>query len=130
MPKVFGRMRRVPWTRDLYGSVFVDTEVNEEIALFCFLILHVQFTLSYVMHFRSIFLGITIICIIATVVLIWFVHKNRRIKVFRIASPTFLIITLIGCIIMYSEVIITKIIIHVIYYICISNFGDIFFFTD
>ncbi|XP_025422700.1 probable G-protein coupled receptor CG31760 isoform X2 [Sipha flava] len=52
---------------------------------------------------RSTFLGITVVCIILTVILIWFVHKNRRIKVFRIASPTFLIITLIGCIIMYSE---------------------------
>ncbi|XP_060839071.1 probable G-protein coupled receptor CG31760 isoform X2 [Rhopalosiphum padi] len=52
---------------------------------------------------QSTFLGITVVCIISTVILIWFVHKNRRIKVFRIASPTFLIITLIGCIIMYSE---------------------------
>ncbi|KAE9536615.1 hypothetical protein AGLY_007017 [Aphis glycines] len=52
---------------------------------------------------RGTFLGITVVCIIFTVILIWFVHKNRRIKVFRIASPTFLIITLIGCIIMYSE---------------------------
>ncbi|XP_050442150.1 probable G-protein coupled receptor CG31760 isoform X2 [Adelges cooleyi] len=52
---------------------------------------------------RSIFLIITLVCIVLTVILIWFVHKNRRIKVFRIASPTFLVITLIGCIIMYSE---------------------------
>ncbi|XP_050522426.1 probable G-protein coupled receptor CG31760 [Daktulosphaira vitifoliae] len=52
---------------------------------------------------RSIFLSITILCIVLTIILIWFVHKNRRIKVFRIASPTFLIITLVGCIIMYSE---------------------------
>ncbi|XP_022164127.1 probable G-protein coupled receptor CG31760 isoform X2 [Myzus persicae] len=55
------------------------------------------------MWIKSTFLGINVVCIISTVILIWFVHKNRRIKVFRIASPTFLIITLIGCIIMYSE---------------------------
>lgn len=95
--------------------------------LFNFNILPVPFALSRVIHFRSIFLGITIICIIATVVLIWFVHKNRRIKVFRIASPTFLIITLIGCIIMYLEVIMTKIIIHVIYYFYALNFEVIIY---
>lgn len=63
----------------------------------------ISFNNNY-LYFRSTFLGITIVCIMCTVILIWFVHKNRRIKVFRIASPTFLIITLIGCIIMYSEV--------------------------
>lgn len=33
------------------------------------------------------------------------VYKYRRLKVFKVASPTFLCVTLLGCAIMYAEVI-------------------------
>lgn len=95
-------MRR---TRQLYGTAYVDTKVIKKKKKYkTFFSTLYRPKITACTYFRSTFLGITIVCILCTVVLIWFVHKNRRIKVFRIASPTFLIITLIGCIIMYLEV--------------------------
>ena len=42
--------------------------------------------------------------IVVTVCLMGAVYKYRRMKVFKVASPTFLCVTLLGCAIMYAEV--------------------------
>ncbi|XP_037791808.1 probable G-protein coupled receptor CG31760 [Penaeus monodon] len=54
--------------------------------------------------FRIALLTISILCILLTLVLMGMVYHYRSVKVFRLASPTFLCICLIGCIIMYLEV--------------------------
>ncbi|XP_047487408.1 probable G-protein coupled receptor CG31760 isoform X2 [Penaeus chinensis] len=53
--------------------------------------------------FRIALLTISILCILLTLVLMGMVYHYRSVKVFRLASPTFLCICLIGCIIMYLE---------------------------
>jgi hypothetical protein len=39
-----------------------------------------------------------------TLGLVGYVYQHRKIKVFKVASPIFLCITLLGCVIMYLEV--------------------------
>ncbi|XP_045115440.1 probable G-protein coupled receptor CG31760 [Portunus trituberculatus] len=53
--------------------------------------------------FRIALLSISLLCIVFTFVLMALVYHYRSVKVFRLASPTFLCICLIGCIIMYFE---------------------------
>lgn len=49
-------------------------------------------------------LAISIGCACGTFVLAGYLFRHRRVKVFKVASPIFLMITLIGCAIMYLEV--------------------------
>jgi len=49
-------------------------------------------------------LTISIGCACGTFVLAGYLFRHRRVKVFKVASPIFLMITLIGCAIMYLEV--------------------------
>ncbi|XP_075210452.1 putative G-protein coupled receptor CG31760 [Lycorma delicatula] len=58
---------------------------------------------SYNWPFRITLLSISVSCILFTLGLVVYVYQHRRIKVFKVASPIFLGITLIGCAIMYSE---------------------------
>ncbi|KAK8390569.1 hypothetical protein O3P69_010333 [Scylla paramamosain] len=53
--------------------------------------------------FRIALLSISLLCIVFTFVLMALVYHYRSVKVFRLASPTFLCICLIGCTIMYFE---------------------------
>lgn len=48
-------------------------------------------------------LTISIFCVFFTVALAAYMFHNRKIKVFKVASPIFLMICLIGCGIMYLE---------------------------
>lgn len=48
-------------------------------------------------------LTISIFCVFFTVALACYMFHNRKIKVFKVASPIFLMITLVGCGIMYLE---------------------------
>lgn len=54
---------------------------------------------------RTVLLSVSMLCVIISLGLCGAVYKHRRLKVFKVASPIFLCITLIGCAIMYSEVI-------------------------
>nr|XP_053642561.1 LOW QUALITY PROTEIN: probable G-protein coupled receptor CG31760 [Cherax quadricarinatus] len=58
---------------------------------------------TYNWTFRIVLLTISSLCILFTIVLMGLVYHYRSVKVFRLASPTFLCICLIGCIIMYLE---------------------------
>lgn len=53
--------------------------------------------------FRIALLTISSLCMVFTFVLMGMVYHYRSVKVFRLASPTFLCICLIGCAIMYLE---------------------------
>lgn len=44
-------------------------------------------------------------CAFGTFLLAGYLYQHRRLKVFKVASPIFLLITLIGCTIMYLEMI-------------------------
>lgn len=48
-------------------------------------------------------LTISIFCVFFTVALACYMFHNRKIKVFKVASPIFLMICLVGCGIMYLE---------------------------
>ncbi|VVC90381.1 unnamed protein product [Leptidea sinapis] len=48
-------------------------------------------------------LVISVSCAVMTVLLTIYTRHHRRVKVFRVASPVFLSITLLGCAIMYME---------------------------
>lgn len=54
--------------------------------------------------FRITILVFSMSCVLCTVVLIVYVFKHRKLKVFKVASPIFLSITLLGCATMYLEV--------------------------
>ena len=54
--------------------------------------------------FRLVLLGISIFCAVGSLVIIFLVFKYRKVKVLKVSSPTFLGLTLIGCVVMYSEV--------------------------
>ncbi|OQV15352.1 putative G-protein coupled receptor [Hypsibius exemplaris] len=54
---------------------------------------------------RILLLSVAVLCIICTLALGIFIHKYRRVKVIRVASPKFLCITLLGAAVMYSETI-------------------------
>lgn len=56
------------------------------------------------MFFRISLLVISVSCAVMTVCLTIYTRHHRRVKVFRVASPVFLSITLLGCAIMYMEV--------------------------
>ncbi|XP_045488890.1 probable G-protein coupled receptor CG31760 [Pieris rapae] len=58
---------------------------------------------TYNWPFRISLLVISVSCAVMTVVLTIYTRHHRRVKVFRVASPVFLSITLLGCAIMYME---------------------------
>lgn len=55
--------------------------------------------------FRWILLIFSLCCTLATFILIILVYTYRKLKVFRLGSPTFLCVTLVGCAIMYFEMV-------------------------
>lgn len=59
---------------------------------------------SYNWAFRISLLTISIMCAAFTIVLSCYLYHHRKVKVFKVASPIFLTITLLGCAIMYLEV--------------------------
>ncbi|XP_034935933.1 probable G-protein coupled receptor CG31760 isoform X2 [Chelonus insularis] len=58
---------------------------------------------AYNWPFRITLLTFSIFCSFCAVLLILYVYKHRKLKVFKVASPIFLSITLLGCAIMYLE---------------------------
>ncbi|KAI8439337.1 hypothetical protein MSG28_013161 [Choristoneura fumiferana] len=58
---------------------------------------------TYNWPFRISLLVISVSCAFMTVLLTIYTRHHRRVKVFRVASPVFLSITLLGCAIMYME---------------------------
>lgn len=59
---------------------------------------------TYRWPLRVALLIISIMCAFATIVLSCYLYGHRKVKVFKVASPIFLTITLLGCAIMYLEV--------------------------
>ncbi|XP_012214859.2 probable G-protein coupled receptor CG31760 isoform X3 [Linepithema humile] len=53
--------------------------------------------------FRITLLAVSIFCAFGTIVLVAYVYQHRKLKVFKVASPIFLSITLLGCALMYLE---------------------------
>ncbi|KAK6628221.1 hypothetical protein RUM43_002033 [Polyplax serrata] len=53
--------------------------------------------------FRITLLTVSLLCVVFTLALVCYVFRHRRLKVFKVASPIFLAITLSGCAIMYLE---------------------------
>lgn len=49
-------------------------------------------------------LAVSIFCAFGTIVLVAYMYQHRKLKVFKVASPIFLSITLLGCALMYLEV--------------------------
>jgi len=60
---------------------------------------------SYNWTFRYMILTFSLVCTLATFILMVLVYTYRKLKVFRLGSPTFLCITLVGCAIMYLEMV-------------------------
>ncbi|KAL2750657.1 putative G-protein coupled receptor CG31760 isoform X1 [Vespula maculifrons] len=58
---------------------------------------------TYHWPFRITLLAFSIFCVFGTVVLVAYMYQHRKLKVFKVASPIFLSITLLGCAIMYLE---------------------------
>ncbi|XP_067003121.1 probable G-protein coupled receptor CG31760 [Anabrus simplex] len=58
---------------------------------------------TYNWPFRIALLSVSISCVLFTLGLVCYVYQHRRLKVFKVASPIFLGITLLGCAIMYLE---------------------------
>uniref|UniRef100_A0A182RK45 G_PROTEIN_RECEP_F3_4 domain-containing protein n=1 Tax=Anopheles funestus TaxID=62324 RepID=A0A182RK45_ANOFN len=58
---------------------------------------------SYNWAFRTTLLTFSIMCAGFTVVLALYMYQHRKVKVFKVASPIFLTITLLGCAFMYLE---------------------------
>lgn len=58
---------------------------------------------TYNWPFRISILTISIMCAFSTIVLSCYLYHHRKVKVFKVASPIFLTITLTGCAIMYLE---------------------------
>lgn len=54
--------------------------------------------------YRISLLAVSVSCVVFTLGLVGYVYQHRKIKVFKVASPIFLGITLLGCAIMYLEV--------------------------
>ena len=64
----------------------------------------VLFLLLRFIHLHRIaILTISIFCVFFTTALALYLYHNRKIKVFKVASPVFLMICLLGCGIMYLE---------------------------
>ncbi|CAG9767118.1 unnamed protein product [Ceutorhynchus assimilis] len=58
---------------------------------------------TYHWPFRITLLTVSVSCVFSTVVLNCYMFKYRKLKVFKVASPIFLSITLLGCATMYLE---------------------------
>ncbi|XP_022901804.2 probable G-protein coupled receptor CG31760 [Onthophagus taurus] len=58
---------------------------------------------TYHWAFRVTLLIFSVTCAICTVILIIYMFRHRKLKVFKVASPIFLAITLLGCATMYLE---------------------------
>ncbi|XP_052867497.1 probable G-protein coupled receptor CG31760 [Anopheles cruzii] len=58
---------------------------------------------SYNWAFRTTLLTFSVMCAGFTVVLALYMYQHRKVKVFKVASPIFLTITLLGCAFMYLE---------------------------
>ncbi|XP_052563486.1 probable G-protein coupled receptor CG31760 [Culex pipiens pallens] len=58
---------------------------------------------SYNWVFRTTLLTFSVMCAGFTVVLVLYMYQHRKVKVFKVASPIFLTITLLGCAFMYLE---------------------------
>lgn len=59
---------------------------------------------TYNWAFRMSLLIISVLCAFFTLLLTCYMYRHRKVKVFKVASPIFLTITLLGCAIMYLEV--------------------------
>lgn len=59
---------------------------------------------SYNWVFRMSLLTVSVLCACFTVLMACYMYRHRKVKVFKVASPIFLTITLLGCAIMYLEV--------------------------
>lgn len=59
---------------------------------------------TYNWIFRLSLLSISVLCAGFTLTLAGYMYRHRKVKVFKVASPIFLTITLLGCAIMYFEV--------------------------
>ncbi|GLV34665.1 uncharacterized protein CBL_09145 [Carabus blaptoides fortunei] len=58
---------------------------------------------TYNWPFRISLLAISVTCAFCTLLLVCYVYRHRKLKVFKVASPIFLSITLLGCATMYLE---------------------------
>ncbi|XP_011343093.1 probable G-protein coupled receptor CG31760 isoform X3 [Ooceraea biroi] len=58
---------------------------------------------TYNWPFRISLLAVSIFCAFGTIVLVAYMYQHRKLKIFKVASPTFLSITLLGCALMYLE---------------------------
>ncbi|XP_055590502.1 probable G-protein coupled receptor CG31760 isoform X2 [Uranotaenia lowii] len=58
---------------------------------------------SYNWAFRTTLLTFSVMCAGFTVILTLYMYQHRKVKVFKVASPIFLTITLLGCAFMYLE---------------------------
>ncbi|XP_063975887.1 probable G-protein coupled receptor CG31760 isoform X3 [Diachasmimorpha longicaudata] len=58
---------------------------------------------SSIYNSRITLLSFSVFCACCAVLLIAYVYQHRKLKVFKVASPIFLSITLLGCAIMYLE---------------------------
>lgn len=58
---------------------------------------------TYNWPFRISLLSYSIFCVFGTIILVVYMYQHRKLKVFKVASPIFLSITLLGCAIMYLE---------------------------
>jgi len=69
----------------------------------------------YLCPSRLVIVCISVICSVGSVVLVFVTYKFRKTPVLKSSSPLFHCITLLGCVIMYSEVGVAYISILVIY---------------
>lgn len=58
---------------------------------------------TYNWPFRMALLGFSVVCAAFTGALAIYMFQHRKVKVFKVASPIFLTITLLGCATMYLE---------------------------
>ncbi|XP_071633611.1 probable G-protein coupled receptor CG31760 isoform X2 [Temnothorax longispinosus] len=58
---------------------------------------------TYNWPFRISLLAVSIFCALGTIILVAYMYQHRKLKVFKVASPIFLSITLLGCALMYLE---------------------------
>lgn len=58
---------------------------------------------TYNWPFRIALLTISVLCAFFTIALAFYMFHHRKVKVFKVASPIFLMITLLGCATMYME---------------------------
>nr|XP_029714675.1 probable G-protein coupled receptor CG31760 isoform X1 [Aedes albopictus] len=90
--------------RDNVSSFFMDSFVCLRCAPGCALCTGPEPCLaSYNWVFRTTLLTFSVMCAGFTIVLTLYMYQHRKIKVFKVASPIFLTITLLGCAFMYLE---------------------------